>query len=89
MPHKAALPPAYSASSTPLATPLALARQARADILRDWLWMAGQKRGALYGAGAVALAAYASVLTLATSAAVSPWAMAAVFIAALTSSIAG
>jgi uncharacterized membrane protein YfcA len=89
MPHKAALPPAYSAPSTPLAIPFALARQARAEIVRDWLWMAGQKRGALYGAGAVALAAYAGVLTLATPASVSPWAMAAVLIAALTSSIAG
>jgi uncharacterized membrane protein YfcA len=89
MPHKAALPPVYSAPSTPLATPLALARQARAEILRDWLWMAGQKRGGLYGAGAVALAAYAGVLMLVTPAAVSPWAMAAVFVAALSSSIAG
>ena len=89
MAHKAALPPAYSASSTPLATPLALARQTRAEILRDRLWMAGQKRGTLYGAGAVALAAYAGVLTLATPASVSPWAMAAVFVAALSSSIAG
>ena len=89
MPHKAALPPAYSAPSTALAIPFALARQARAEIVRDWLWMAGQKRGALYGAAAVALAAYAGILTLAAPAAVSPWAMAAVLIAALTSSIAG
>lgn len=89
MPHKAALPPAYSASSTALANPLVLARRVRAEILRDRLWMAGQKRGTLYGVGAVALAAYAGVLTLATPASVSPWAMAAVFVAALSSSIAG
>lgn len=85
MPQKAALPPVYSASSTPIV----LSRQARAEALRDWLWTAGQKRVALYGAGAAALAAYVGVLTLANPAAVSPWAMAAVFVAALSSSIAG
>ncbi len=89
MPHKAALPPAYSASSTALANPLVLARRMQAEILRDRLWMAGQKRGTLYGAGAMALAAYAGALTLAAPASVSPWAMAAVFVAALSSSIAG
>jgi len=85
MPHKAALLPVYSAPSTPLA----LARQAPAEALRDWLWMAGQKRAALYGAGAAALVAYAGVLTLSNPLAVSPWAMAAVFVAALSSSISG
>ena len=48
-----------------------------------------QKRLALYGAGVAAPTAYASLLALANSAAVSVWAMAAVFVAALTSSIAG
>jgi uncharacterized protein len=85
MPQKAASPPAYSASSNPLA----LARQARAEALRDWLSAVGQKRLVLYGASVVALAAYAGLLALSNPAGVSPWAMAAVFVAALTSSIAG
>ena len=85
MPQKAALPPAYSASSNSLV----LARQARAEVVRDWLEALDQKRLALYGAGVAALTAYASLLALANSAAVSTWAMAAVFVAALTSSIAG
>jgi|HubBroStandDraft_6_1064221.scaffolds.fasta_scaffold149118_2 uncharacterized membrane protein YfcA len=90
MPHKAALPPVYSAPSTPLATPLALARQARAEALRDWLGAVARQKGVvLYGASAMALAAYAGVLMLVTPAAVSPWVMAAVFVAALSSSIAG
>jgi hypothetical protein len=85
MPQKAALPPAYSASSNPFV----LARQARAEAARDWLSALDQKRLALYGAGVAALTAYASLLSLANPAAVSAWAMAAVFVAALTSSIAG
>jgi uncharacterized protein len=85
MPQKAACPPAFSASSNPLA----LARRARAEALRDWLLAVGQKRLALYGAGVAALIAYAGLLVLANPAAVSPWAMAAVFAAALTSGIAG
>jgi hypothetical protein len=89
MPHKAASPPAFSAPSTPLANPLALARQARAEALRDWLSAAGQKRLVVYGASAAVLAAYAGLLVLANPAGVSPWVMAAVFVAALTSSIAG
>jgi uncharacterized membrane protein YfcA len=89
MPQKAASPPAFSASSTPLATPLALARQARAEALRDWLSTVGQRRLVLYGASVAALAAYGGLLALSNPAAVSPWAMAAVFVAALTSSIAG
>ncbi len=89
MPQKAASPPAFSASSTPLAAPLALARQARAEALRDWLSAAGQKRVVLYGASAAALAAYGGLLAQSDPAGVSPWAMAAVFVAALTSSIAG
>ncbi len=87
MPHKAALPPAYSVPSS-LAAPLALVRQARAEALRGRLWMPGQRRLAFYGAAA-ALAAYTGVLTLANPVAVLPWAMAAVFVAALSSSIAG
>jgi len=85
MPQKAASPPAFSASSNPLA----LARQARAEAWRGWLLAVGQKRLALYGAGVAALIAYAGLLVLANPAAVSPWAMAAVFVAALTSGIAG
>ena len=85
MPQKAALPPAYSASLNPLV----LVRQARAEAVRDWRSALDQKRLALYGAGVAALTAYASLLALANSAAVSAWAMAAVFVAALTSSIAG
>src|SRR5260370_41751711 len=85
MPQKAASPPAYSASSNPLA----LARQARAEALCDWLSAVGQKRLILYGASVAALSAYAGLLVLSNPAAVSPWAMAAVFVAALTSSIAG
>jgi uncharacterized membrane protein YfcA len=85
MPQKAASPPAYSAS----ANPLALARQARAEALRDWLSAVGQKRLAVYGASVAALAAYGGLLALSNPAGVSSWAMAAVFVAALTSSIAG
>ena len=85
MPQKAALPPAYSASLNPLV----LVRQARAEAVRDWRSALDQKRLALYGAGVAALTAYASLLALANPAAVSAWAMAAVFVAALTSSIAG
>jgi uncharacterized protein len=89
MPQKAASSPAFSAPSTPLVTPLALARQARAEALRDWLSAVGQKRSVVYGASAAALAAYGGLLALSDPAGVSPWAMAAVFVAALTSSIAG
>src|SRR5712692_10568709 len=89
MPQKAASPPAFSAPSNPLATPLALARQARAETSRDWLSAAGQKRAVVYGASAAALAAYAGLLAQSNPAGVSSWAMAAVFVAALTSSIAG
>jgi len=85
MPQKAASPPAYSAP----ANPLALAPQARAEAFRDWLSAVGQKRLVLYGASVAALAAYAGLLALSNPAAVLPWAMAAVFVAALTSSIAG
>ncbi len=85
MPQKAASPPAYSAP----ANPLALAPQARAEAFRDWLSAVGQKRLVLYGASVAALAAYGGLLTLSNPAGVSPWAMAAVFVAALTSSIAG
>ena len=69
--------------------PLELARQARAGGLRDWMSAGRQKRFALHGAGVAALAAYAGVLALSNTAHVSLWAMGAVFVAALTSSIAG
>lgn len=85
MAQKAASPPLFPATLDPLK----LANQARAEALRDWVAAGWQKRFALYGAGVAALAAYASVLGLSPSADVSLWAMAAVFVAALTSSIAG
>ena len=85
MPQKAAFPPAFSASSNPLV----LARQARSEVLRDWLSALDQKRLALCGAGVAALTACASLLTLANPPAISAWTMAAVLVAALTSSIAG
>ena len=85
MPQKAAFPPAFSASSNPLV----LARQARSEALRDWRSALDQKRPALCGGGVAALTACASLLTLANPAAISAWTMAAVFVAALTSSIAG
>jgi uncharacterized protein len=72
-----------------ISDPLELARQARAEALSDWISAGWQKRVAFYGAGLAALAAYAGVLSLSNSAHVSLWAMAAVFVAALTSSIAG
>jgi uncharacterized membrane protein YfcA len=72
-----------------ISDPLELARQARAEALCDWILAGRQKRFAAYGAGLAALAAYAGVLALSTTAHVSLWAMAAVFVAALTSSIAG
>jgi uncharacterized membrane protein YfcA len=70
MPHKAASPPLYSATS-------------------DMLALAQHKRVAIHGLGVAALALYASLLALSGTAHVSLWAMAAVFVAALTSSIAG
>src|ERR1700730_2543041 len=85
MPQKAASPPAFSAPSNPLA----LARQARAEALRDWLSAVGQKRLARYRASVAAFPVYAGLIVLSNPAAVSPWAMASVFVAALTSSIAG
>ena len=67
---------------------LALARQARAECLRDWMLAGWQRRYALYGGAATGLAAYASVLALSNSPDVLPWTMAAL-VTALTSSIAG
>ncbi len=83
--HKAASPPVYSAASNPLM----LARQARVDAARDWLSAGLQNRIAPYGAGVMALVAYAGLLTLLNPAGVSLAALAAIFAAALTSSIAG
>ena len=84
MPQKAASPPAYSATSTPLALPLV----PRDWMLRDRLSTVWQKPSVRYGAGVLALAFYASVLAL-KQPHFSLWAMAAIFVAALTSSIAG
>ena len=67
---------------------LALARQARAECLRDWIVAGWQRRYALYGGAATGLAAYASVLALSNSPDVLPWTLAAL-VTALTSSIAG
>jgi uncharacterized protein len=83
--HKAASPPAYSATSSPIA----VARQARIETLRDWLSASMQNRLAPYGAGVAALAAYAGMVTLLNPTGVSLAALAAIFVAALTSSIAG
>jgi uncharacterized membrane protein YfcA len=85
MPQKATSAPLSSAT----AYPFELAQRARAEGLRDLLSAGRQRRFALHGAGLAALAAYAGVLALSNAAPVSLWAMAAVFVAALTSSIAG
>ena len=87
MPQKAASPPAYSATSNPLALTPSLAP-------RDWLvrerLSAGWRRPYVrYGAGVAALVVYAGVLALSKQPHFSLWAMAAIFVAALTSSIAG
>jgi uncharacterized membrane protein YfcA len=84
MSDKAASPFAYPSTSD-LA---ALAHRARAAAIRDWLLAGRQCPYVLYGTGVAALAAYTGILA-AMNAAVSVWAMAAVFVAALTSSIAG
>lgn len=85
MPRNATSSSPYAATSNPLD----LARQVDAAGLPSRPPAGWQRRVALRGAGLAALAAYASVLALSTAADVSPWAMAAVFVAALTSSIAG
>jgi uncharacterized protein len=86
MPQKAASPPAYSATSTPLALAPSLAP--RDWMLRDRLSTVWQKPCVRYGAGVLTLVFYASVLAL-KQPHFSLWAMAAIFVAALTSSIAG
>ena len=86
MPQKAASPPAYSATSTPFALATSLAP--RDWMVRDRLSTVWQKPSVRYGAGVLALAFYASVLAL-KQPHFSLWAMAAIFVAALTSSIAG
>jgi hypothetical protein len=53
---------------------------------RAWMLAGRQKRFARYGAGAAALAGYASALALPNATHVALWAMAAVFVAAVTSS---
>ena len=79
MSHKAASPFPY-----PLTSDLAaLENQARAADLRDWSLAGRQCPYVLYGAGVPVLAAYTGILA-ATNAAVSVWAMMAVFVAALT-----
>ena len=85
MAQKAATPPLLSATLDPLK----LANRARSEAFRDWAMAGRRRRFALYGGGAAALAAYASLLALSPSANISLLAMAAVFAAALTSSIAG
>ena len=85
MAQKAASPPLLSATLDPLK----LANRARSEAFRDWAMAGRRRRFALYGGGAAALAAYASLLALSPSANISLLAMAAVFAAALTSSIAG
>jgi hypothetical protein len=85
MAQKAAFPPAYSAASNPID----LARATRADAWRGWLSGARQSPLVLHGAGVAALALYASALVSLNATGVSPWVMAAIFVAALTSSIAG
>ena len=85
MAQKAASPALFSSTSDPLER----ARQARAEALGDWILAGWQRRLVMYGAGLAALAAYAGVLAVSDSAQVSLWAMAAIFVAAWTSSIAG
>ena len=64
------------------------AHRARNEAIRDSLLAGRQCPYVLYGASVAALAAYTGILA-AMNAAVSVWAMLAVFVAALTSSIAG
>jgi hypothetical protein len=79
MSHKAASPFPY-----PLTSDLAaFENEARAADLRDWSLAGRQCPYVLYGAGVAALVAYAGIVA-ATNAAVSVWAMMAVFIAAFT-----
>ena len=87
MPQKAASPPAYSATSNPLALVEPLAP--RDWVVRERLSTAWQKPYVRYGAGVATLAFYAGVLALSKQPHFSLWAMAAIFVAALTSSIAG
>ncbi|MEA2803490.1 MAG: uncharacterized protein QOE49_3585 [Rhodospirillaceae bacterium] len=86
MPQKAASPPAYPATSIPLALAPSLAP--RDWMLRYRLLSICQKPYVRYGAGVAALVFYAGVLAL-KQPHLSLWVMAAIFIAALTSSIAG
>ena len=78
MSHKAASPFPY-----PLTSDLAaFENEARAADLRDWSLAGRQCPYVPHGAGVAALVAYAGIVA-ATNAAVSVWAMMAVFIAAL------
>ena len=83
MPQQVPSPTLYSATTSDV---LALARQTRAECLRDWMVAGWQRRYALYGGAVAGLAGYASVLALSNSADV--WTLAALF-TAVTSSIAG
>jgi hypothetical protein len=88
MSRKAAFPILYSATWYPATSDaLAWVHQAHAECLRARMLAGCQKRFARYGAGAAALAGYASVLALPNATHVSLWAMAAVFVAAVTSSL--
>ena len=83
MPQQVPSPTLYSATTSDV---LALARQTRAECLRDWMVAGWQRRYALYGGAVAGLAGYASVLALSNSADV--WTLAAL-VTAVTSSIAG
>src|SRR3981081_1831515 len=85
MPQQVPSPTLYSATTSDV---LALARQPRAECLRDWMVAGWQRRYALYGSAVAGLAGYASVLALSNSADVFLWTPAAPVTAA-TSSIAG
>jgi hypothetical protein len=85
MPQKATSAPLYSTTSNRFAP----VHRPRAESLRGLLSAGWQKHFALHAAGMAALAAYAGVLALMGATQVSLWAMVAVFVAALTSSIAG
>jgi hypothetical protein len=85
MPQQVPSPTLYSATTSDV---LALARQTRAECLRDWMVAGWQRRYALYGGAVAGLAGYASVLALSNSADVFLWTLAA-FFTAVTSSIAG
>jgi hypothetical protein len=85
MPQQVPSPTLYSATTSDV---LALARQTRAECLRDWMVAGWQRRYALYGGAMAGLAAYTSVLALSNSADAFLWTLAAL-VTAVASSIAG